>query len=49
MVAAINRDDPSKAASRAFKEPQPLIAVEAQCFNDVERRIKEFSKAVGVD
>jgi hypothetical protein len=47
MVAVLNRDDPSKAASKAFKEPKPLIAIEEPCFNDVERRIKEFCVTVG--
>jgi hypothetical protein len=47
MVAALNRDDPSKAASKAFKDPTPLIDVEAPCFNDVERRIRNFCAAVG--
>ncbi|MGH6836846.1 MAG: DUF3226 domain-containing protein [Methylocella sp.] len=47
MVAVLNRDDPSKAASWAFKDPTPLIAVEASCFNGVERRIREFCAAVG--
>jgi len=47
MVAVLNRDDPSRAASTAFKDPKPLIAVEAPCFNDVERRIRDFCAAVG--
>jgi hypothetical protein len=47
MVAVLNRDYPSKAASYAFKDPTPLIAVEAPCFNDVERRIRDFCAAVG--
>lgn len=46
MVAALHRDDPSRAASYAFRDPMPLIAVEASCFDDVERRIKDFCRAV---
>lgn len=48
MVAALNRDDPGRALSYAFKDPQPLIAVEAACFNDVELRLRNFSAAVGI-
>jgi hypothetical protein len=45
MIAATNEDDPSKAASWVFKDPKPVIAVEAHCFDDVERRIKAFCVA----
>jgi hypothetical protein len=47
MVAVLNRDDPSRAASYAFKDPDPLIALEAPRFDDVEKRVKEFCAAVG--
>jgi hypothetical protein len=46
MVAALNRSDPGRALSRAFKDPAPLIAVEAACFNSVELRLRNFSAAV---
>jgi hypothetical protein len=42
MVAALNRDDPSRAASMAFKTPNPLIEVNAACFNGVAQRIRDF-------
>jgi hypothetical protein len=46
MVAALHREDPSRAASHAFRDPTPLIDVEASCFDDVERRMKDFCRAV---
>lgn len=46
IVAALNRDDPSRAASHAFRDPAPLINVEARCFDDVARRIADFCGAV---
>lgn len=42
MVAATNRDDPSKAVSYAFKDPNPLVSVTHDCFDDVERRLRLF-------
>jgi hypothetical protein len=42
MVAVLNRDDPSRAASMAFKDPNPLIGVGAQCFDGVAQRIRDF-------
>ena len=48
MVAALNEDDPSKAASYAFKEPTPVIDVTAACFDSVVQRLRDFSTAVGV-
>jgi hypothetical protein len=42
MVAALNREDPSRAATYVFKDPDPFVAIEAPCFDDVEKRLKEF-------
>jgi hypothetical protein len=47
MVAVLHRDDPSRAASRAFREPSPLVAVEAPCFDGVAKRVRDFCAAVG--
>jgi hypothetical protein len=46
MVAALNRDDPSKSASTSFKDPSPLIDVEAPCFDSVFEKVKAFCDAV---
>jgi hypothetical protein len=45
MVAALHEDDPSRAASKAFREP-PVIDISAKCFNDLEKRIRDFCTAV---
>lgn len=42
VVAATNRDDPSKAVAYAFRDPDPLVVVGHTCFDDVERRLKLF-------
>lgn len=49
MVAALYRDDPGRALSYAFKDPTPLISVEAPCFNDVELRLRNFDAAVRIE
>jgi hypothetical protein len=46
LVAALHQEDPSRAASYAFKDPSPLIRVEASCFDDVERRLRDFCRAI---
>ena len=46
MVAVLNRDDPSKAASKAFKDPNPLVDVTAPCFDEVARRLRDFEANV---
>jgi hypothetical protein len=51
LVAAINRDDPSKAVSYAFRQPgatnaKPLIDVRDPIFNDIARGVKEFCDAL---
>ena len=46
LVAVLYRDDPSRAASQAFRDPAPLINVEARCFDDVERKVIAFCQAV---
>jgi hypothetical protein len=43
LVAALNRDDPSRAASKVFKDPKPFIDVTAACFDHVAKRLIEFS------
>jgi hypothetical protein len=48
LVAVLNRDDPSRAASQAFRDPAPLVAVEAPCFVGVEKRLITFCRAVAV-
>ena len=46
IVAALNREDPSKSASTSFKEPTPLISVEAKCFDEVANKVKAFCASV---
>jgi len=46
LVAVLNRDDPSRAASQAFRDPTPLIAVDAPCFDDVEKRVMSFWQSI---
>jgi hypothetical protein len=48
MVAALHRDDPSRAASFALKDP-PVVNIGSACFNSVETRIKEFCAAAVID
>jgi hypothetical protein len=46
MIAALNRDDPGRAVSWAFKDPNPLIGVNATCFDGVAQRIRQFCISV---
>lgn len=50
MIAVTNEEGPGKALSRVFSSDTgtaPVIPVSPSCFDDVERRIKEFcAKAV---
>ena len=45
MIAAIHEDDPSRAASKVFRDP-PVIDISAPCFNNLEKRIRDFCAAV---
>jgi hypothetical protein len=45
MVASIHEDDPSRAASKVFRDP-PVIDISAKCFDDLEKRIRDFCAAV---
>jgi hypothetical protein len=47
IVAALNYDDPSRAASWAFRDP-PVVSIGAKCFDSVEKRIKDFCTEIGV-
>jgi hypothetical protein len=47
MIAVTNKDDPSKAASQVFKDPNPVIAVEADCFAPVAQQLVNFGVNVG--
>ena len=51
LVAALHRDDPSKAVSSAFRQPEgsntkPLIDVMDPIFDDIAKRIKDFCDAL---
>ncbi len=51
LVAALHREDPSKAVSNAFRQPQgpnakPLIDVMDPIFDDIAKRIKDFCDAM---
>ncbi|MBF0565776.1 MAG: hypothetical protein HQK89_11075 [Nitrospirae bacterium] len=46
MVAALNRDDPSRSLSKSFKDPNPIIDVSASCFDKVAEQLKDFCCAV---
>ena len=51
LVAALHRDDPSKAVSSAFRQPKgttakPLIDVMDPIFDDIAKRIKDFCDAL---
>lgn len=46
MIAALNKDDPSRALSYAFNDPNPVISVENPCFDDVYNKLKNFCLAV---
>ena len=51
LVAALYRDDPSKAVSSAFRQPEgsntkPLIDVMDPIFDDIAKRIKDFCDAL---
>lgn len=47
MISALNEDDPSRALSYAFKDPNPVISVENPCFDEVYNKLKNFCLAVG--
>lgn len=47
MIAALNQNDPSRALSQAFKDPKPVISVEAPCFDAVYNNLKKFCVDVG--
>jgi len=46
MVAATNYEDPSKAIRWAFNGPSPILDIQSSCFDDVEKRLKEFYSTV---
>lgn len=47
LVAACYEADPSRAASQVFRsKDDTLIDLASNCFDDVERRLREFCKAV---
>ena len=51
LVAALHRDDPSKAVSSAFRQPKgtnakPLIDVMDPIFDNIGKRIKDFCDAL---
>jgi hypothetical protein len=47
MIAATNEEDPNKSLAFSFSESSgPIISVEAFCFNEVEKHLRNFCKAV---
>jgi hypothetical protein len=44
-VAAVHEDDPSRAASAAYRNP-PVIHIAAACFNDVASKIRDFCNVI---
>jgi hypothetical protein len=47
MVAALHRDDPSRAASATFRDP-PVIPIASPIFKELSDRIKLFCDTVAV-
>ena len=45
IVAAIHEDDPSRAASKVFRNP-PVVDIQAPCFAHVADRLRRFCDAV---
>ncbi len=48
LVAALNRDDPARAVSQAFRGENPVIDLGARCFDGVFNRLAQFCSTVGV-
>jgi hypothetical protein len=48
MVGALHYEDPSRSASTTFTSKPPVMSIAAPTFDSVEKRIKDFCKAVGV-
>jgi hypothetical protein len=46
MVAALNKDDPSKAVSRALQRPRPVVQIGSRVFDDIAKRVRDFCELV---
>jgi len=46
LVGALHSEDPSRAASFAFRSP-PVVDIGSRVFDDVEQRILQFCRLVG--
>lgn len=46
MVAALNRDDPSRAVSWALRGDRPVVQIGSQVFDDIAKRVRDFCEVV---